>query len=85
MWPGHMVGDGWTWWLGGVVMLLFWGSLLTLAYFAIRAIIRSGRTDHENLSTSFRKGDALETLKERYARGEISREEYLEMRKDLEV
>jgi hypothetical protein len=30
-------------------------------------------------------GNALEILKERYARGEITREEYQDMRRDLEL
>lgn len=83
MWPGHMWGDGGMWWLGWLVMLLFWGSLLTLAAFAIRAILRFGRTDNESQSRSFHKGNSLEILKERYASGELTREEYRVMREDL--
>jgi putative membrane protein len=34
--------------------------------------------------TSAKQSTALETLKERYARGEITREEYLRMKEELE-
>jgi putative membrane protein len=84
MWPGHMGGEWWMWLIGGMMMLLFWGGVIALAFFAIRAITRSGRIDNEPRSTSYPRGSSLDILKERYARGEISREEYLAMRKDLE-
>lgn len=84
----HMLG-GWGWGgmmlLGGLLMLLFWGGIIVLAFFAIRALVRSeGRGDRDDWQ---RPGEpnALEILKERYARGEISREEYLDMRRDLET
>jgi putative membrane protein len=84
MWPGHMGGEWWMWLIGGMMMLLFWGGVIALAFFAIRAITRSGRVDNEPRSPSYPRGSSLDILKERYARGEISREEYLAMRKDLE-
>ena len=39
--------------------------------------------EHYNEQTS-REGRAIEILKERYARGEITSEEFLEMKKELE-
>jgi uncharacterized membrane protein len=36
------------------------------------------------MTGSAARGSALEILKERYARGEITREEYQDMRRDLE-
>lgn len=81
---------GWgfeTWWmmgLGVLVMLLFWGGLIALVFFAIQAIVRSGQT-RDDRRTSVTGGETpLDILKGRYARGEITREEYLEMRRDLE-
>jgi putative membrane protein len=84
MWPGHMWGDGWMWLFGGLMMLLFWGGLLALAFFAIRAILRSGNAGGERHPSHDHRENSLEILKQRYARGELSREEYLAIRKDLE-
>lgn len=83
MWPGHMWGLGWVEILVvGLLTLIFWGGVILLAVFAIRAVLRDGGgsvSPHEPT-----KGQALDILNERYARGEIDREEYQRIRKDLE-
>ena len=84
MWPGHMWGEWWMWLFGGLMMLLFWGGLLTIVFFILRAVLRSGKRDSGRDSPDYRSENSLEILKQRYARGEISREEYMSIRKDLE-
>ncbi len=54
--------------------LLFWTLILAFAYLVIKSGQKKSGTD---------ESDAVRTLKDRYARGEISREEYLQMFKDL--
>jgi putative membrane protein len=84
MWCGeHMFGLGWGgWFLGALMMLLFWGGLLALVFFTVRALTRPGRRADGPKGT----GDtALDILKKRYARGEISKSEYHEMRQQLET
>lgn len=79
--------SGLEWWmmfLGMMVMLLFWGGVIVLAFFAIRAMTRTGHSGHDRPPTSPRGETPLEILKGRYARGELAREEYLAMRRDLE-
>jgi putative membrane protein len=84
MWPGHMWGDGWMWLIGALVMFIFWGGVIGLVIIAIRAVARSNRDGNEPRSSSYQRENPKEILKERYARGEISRDEYLAMRRDLE-
>jgi putative membrane protein len=69
------------------MMLAFWGGLIVLILFAVRAFFGSGptRSSSESDSAPPRQNRALEILKERYARGEISKTEYEEMREDLKV
>ena len=69
--------DGIGWWMafGGAWMLAFWGGLIALIVWGITKL--SGRND------SVRKHSSLDVAKERYARGEISREEFEQLRKDL--
>jgi putative membrane protein len=70
--------DGWFgWWpLGGLLWLLVVG----LAVVGVIAVARRllGRTDGFGANSGSRK-----VLDERYARGEIDREEYLQRRKDI--
>jgi putative membrane protein len=80
--PGHMGWGGWFW--GALIMLLFWGLVMALTVLVIRAIARPGRRDEGDRYYGGRGSSSLELLKERYARGEISREEYLNMKRDLE-
>ena len=66
---GSMMGGGWGGgFFGGFMMLAFWGVIIALIVFAVRGF--SGNRG----GTSRR--DALETLRERFAAGEIDEEEY---------
>ncbi|MFQ5996979.1 MAG: SHOCT domain-containing protein [Dehalococcoidales bacterium] len=69
--------DGMGWWmiLGGAWMFIFWGGLVALIIWGI--IKLSGR------NSSASKRDPLEVAKERYAKGDISREEFEQLKKDL--
>lgn len=65
--------------LGWIFMVLFWA----LVILGIIAIIRWLSTSADQNQRDPEKS-ALETLKERYAKGEIDREEYQQKRRDLE-
>ncbi len=80
MGSGMMTGRGWMWGfgmgLGGLVMLAFWGALIVGFLLVMRTLggCHRGRW-HDT---------PLDVLKRRYAAGEITREQYDQMRKDLE-
>ena len=71
----------WMWGAGGLVMmfmmLVFWGLVIAGIVLAIRWLVSQG---HGRAHDS-----ALEILRERYARGEINREEFEGRRRDLEA
>ena len=69
--------SGWGMGLGFIFMLLFWG----LVILGIAALIRLLMTTS---SRGPRDKSPLEIVQERYARGEIDREEYEQKRSDLE-
>jgi putative membrane protein len=87
MWPFyHYPGFSWGWMIfGGLIMLLFWGGLLIAVFFIIRAALRSDTRQgpRRNGSPATGSKTPLDILKERYARGEISKAEYEQMREDL--
>jgi putative membrane protein len=64
---GIMAGMGW---LGIVTMLLFWAGVLALVVWGLSNLFPAQRTNTEI--------DAVEIVRQRFARGEISREEYLQ-------
>ena len=78
MWYWH---EGMGWWMmfGGVWMLLFWGGLIALIVWGIKKLAERRGSD----TATPEKRDALDIAKERYARGEISREEFEQMKKEL--
>jgi len=71
-------GNGaWGWGMmavGFVFMIAFWAAIIALIVWAVRAV--SG-------GAGPRERSALEIAKLRYARGEISREQYEQLRRDL--
>jgi len=83
MGPGMMMGrgGGWMWgvgmWVGGLVMLVFWGALILVAVLVVRHLA-GGFAEHDS------RMSPLDILKRRYASGEITRDQYEQMRKDLE-
>lgn len=67
---------------GGLMMVAFWGGLIALGFFALHALAYPGGGH----TTASRAGERpLEALKERYARGEITKEQYETMRRDLSL
>jgi putative membrane protein len=82
----HGFGFGWGGMIfGGLLMLLFWGVVIALVVFAVRALTRSGsgQATPPAGSPGQTRDQALEILRERYARGEISKDEFNSMRQDL--
>jgi len=87
-----MMGDHdgfWIWGLNGIFLILFW----ILVVLAVAALIRWLALPPGTPAGSKREGKgpggnsdqshALEILEERYAQGEIDREEFLRKREDL--
>lgn len=66
---------------GSGMMILFWAVVIIGGYYLIRNLNRSNVSVHRPLERDER---AIEILKERYARGEIDRDTYQEMRRELE-
>jgi putative membrane protein len=69
---GMMTGMGW---LGMLLMLLLWGGTIALILWGVSGLFPSEAVHIE--------ADALAILRRRYARGEISREEFLQARETL--
>lgn len=72
MWEGHGF-------FGGGLMWLFWIVLIVVLVWGISAAVGGGGNSGSGTSSK----SALEILKERYARGEIDREEFEQKKRDL--
>jgi len=72
-------GIGFTWWGPGMMflMMISWGVLIALIVWVIVRFARSRDAHTGNTK------DALDIAKERYARGEITREQFEQLKKDL--
>jgi len=65
------------WGGGGLWMLIWWALIIVGIVFLVRWIIQQS-------SRIGRDKSALDILKERYARGEISKEEFEQRKQDIE-
>ena len=69
MWWGVHQGMGWWMLIGGLWMLFFWGAIILLIVWGIRAL--TGRAPEPP-----KPEDPLAIAQIRYARGEITNEEF---------
>ncbi len=79
MGPGMMnwgYGMGWGW---SIIMMAFWIAVIVGVICLIRWVVLS--TDRKSGSKS--EDSAMDILRNRYARGEINKEEFEEKKKDL--
>jgi putative membrane protein len=78
---GSMMGWGWGsgWGLLGAVHMLLWWALIILGIVVLVKWLFAGSRGGSRAAG----GQALEILKERYARGEIGKEEFEQKKRDL--
>lgn len=76
-WETHPMWWMWgTWGIGMMLfMLVFWGLVIAAIVLGIRWLVSQGKES--------RPDAALEILRQRYARGEINREEFEAKKRDL--
>lgn len=69
--------NGMGWWMvfGWVWMVIFWGGLIALIVWGVKKLSERGSPTP--------KSHPLDVAQERYAKGEISREEFDQLKKDL--
>ena len=66
-----------SWWLWNIIGMLFWIALLVASILLIIWLYK------KIIGQSTRGGSVLEILKKRYAKGEINKKQYEEMKKEL--
>lgn len=80
MW-GYDGGYGWYWGFGALLhMALYWSVLILLIVLLVRWIFGK----HPGAGPRVADKTALDILKERYARGEINKDEFDQKKRDLE-
>ncbi len=73
---------------GGLLMLLFWVAVVGGAIWLVVTLVRGTQNSNSSpVSTPAPLGGqtVLDVLKVRYARGEITKEQFEEMKRDLNV
>jgi putative membrane protein len=78
-WQWNMHPMMWMWGAGGLVMMLmmlvFWGLVIAGLVIGLRWLVGQGHPA--------RRDEALEILRQRYARGEIDKQEFETRKRDL--
>ena len=73
MWGAH---DGMGWWMmfGAIWMVIFWGAIIWLIAWGVSQVAGRDRRDETS---------PLEVARRRYASGEITRDQFEQLRHDL--
>jgi len=77
---GFGMGFGW---IGMLIMFLFWVGLILLVVWLIKSVFSTANNNHLSSKKASIGSNAMEILAQRYARGEINRQEYELMKEDL--
>jgi putative membrane protein len=86
MGPGMMYGWGngsGMGWFGGIFMIVFWVLIIVGLIFLIKWLVHSSRGGYSVPGGHTPSQRAIDILKERYARGEIDKQEFEEKKRDL--
>jgi putative membrane protein len=78
MWWSHSGGEWWWMLFGGLWMIIFWGVIIGLVLWGIRQFTRDRARDAGPRETP------LEIAQRRLARGELTREEFEELKQSLQ-
>ena len=81
---GNMMGYGWGGGFGFVFMLVFWGLIIWGIFALVRGATGHGCCGRGHGEQGRGEKTPLDILKERYAKGEINKEEFDAKKKDLE-
>ncbi len=72
--PNMMDGGDWGW---GLLMMTFWVVIIVgIVFFIVHS-------SHHSHNESSKSNDSLEIAKRRYANGEVTKEEFEQLKKDL--
>ena len=74
---GH---EGMMWGFGGWWMIFFWIIIIIGVIFLVKWLVAQTRTDTQ---ATQKEESPLDILKKRYAKGEITKEEFEQKKKDL--
>jgi putative membrane protein len=72
MWDGSIIL---VWIFNFLITAVFWGGIIALIIWGVTKLIKTGKSAGSS---------ALDIAKERYARGEINKEEFEQIKKDIE-
>lgn len=75
---GNYYGNMFGWGLGGsLMMIIFWGAIIFFIVWLVREL------KGNNSSSTPKSKSSIDILKERYAKGEIDKQEFEEKKRDL--
>jgi putative membrane protein len=70
------ISIGLAWVFNWIIMLLFWAGLIIIIVWVVKKLSKGG-------GSAIKKSDPLDIAKERYAKGEITKAEFEQFKKDL--